>query len=226
MSHVDLLIQIPLFSSLKLADRLKLAGMMRPLILKKGHVLFRKNDEGNALYIIIRGRIKVAYPSKLGDEVTLAIFNDGDFFGEMALLDGLPRSADAIAMEETQLYILSRNDFLSFMEHSADAMRAVLYALSLRLRKTDELLGETCFLSVSVRLAKRLVELAEKQKGHDHPDAAVRLKMTQTELASLLGVSRESINKELKILRQKNVLTTSRNAINIYNIELLRRRMK
>ncbi len=226
MSPVNLLLQVPLFASLKPAERMKLTGLLRRLTLRKGEVLFRKGDEGTALYIISQGRIKVAYPSKLGDEVTLAIFNDGDFFGEMALLDGMPRSADATALEESYLLILNRSDFLSFILNNAEAVQSVLCALSMRIRKTDELLGETCFLNVSMRLARRLLEIAEKQIERPASSASVELTLTQRDLASLLGVSRESVNKELKILRDKGVLTTSRNTITIVNMEVLRRRTR
>lgn len=226
MSPVNLLFQIPLFATLKPAERASLTTLLRRLTIRKGDVLFRKGDEGAAMYIIIQGRLKVAYPSKLGDEVTLAIFSNGDFFGEMALLDGMPRSADAVAIEETHLYILNRSDFLSFIFSNPGAIQSVLYALSMRIRKTDDLLGETCFMSISQRLARRLVEIAEKQPGYNPKKTPIELKLIQKDLASLLGVSRESINKELKALRDKGVVTTSRNTITITDMDvLLRRRM-
>lgn len=226
MSPINLLLQIPLFASLKTEERAKLSLLLRRETKKKGQVLFRKGDEGISLYIIIRGRIKVSYPSKPGDEITLAIFSDGDFFGEMALLDGMPRSADATALEETQLYILQRNDFLQFIVHNPEAVKSVLHALSMRIRKTDELLGESCFMNVSMRLARRLVEMAEKQKDHDPSRVSRELKLTQKDLAGLLGVSRESINRELKILREKNIVKTSRSIITIIDMNILRRRMR
>ena len=166
MTTAGLLLQIPLFTSLNQSVRANLTTLLRRLTLRKGDVLFRKGDEGAALYIIIHGRIKVAYPSKLGDEVTLAIFGSGDFFGEMALLDGMPRSADATALDETQLCVLNRSDFLAFIVSNPGAVRSVLHALSMRIRKTDDLLGETCFMSISLRLARRLVEMVQSQPGY------------------------------------------------------------
>jgi CRP-like cAMP-binding protein len=227
MTTAGLLLQIPLFTSLRQAERANLTTLLRRLTLKKGEVLFRKGDEGAALYIVVQGRIKVAYPSKSGDEVTLAIFSNGEFFGEMALLDGMPRSADATALEETQLCVLNRSDFLSFIVSNPNAVQSVLHALSMRIRKTDDLLGETCFMSISLRLARRLVEMVQNQPAYDpRSKAPVELNLMQKDLASLLGVSRESINKELKALRDRGVVTTSRNTITIMDMDVLKRRMR
>jgi CRP-like cAMP-binding protein len=226
MNPLALLKQIPLFGTFQPADHDQLAGLLRRRNLKKGDVLFRKGDEGTALYIIIKGRMKITVPSKLGDEITLAILSQGDFFGEMALLDSLPRSADATAMEETLLYVLNRSDFLSFLIHNENAVRAILYALSSRLRKTDDFLTEVCFLNISARLARRLLEMSESLIHENNPESSMKLKLTQKDLASLLGTTRETINRELKILRDRGIVSTSRNLITIHNLELLKRCIK
>lgn len=226
MNPLALLKQIPLFGTFQPADHEQLAGLLRRRNLKKGDVLFRKGDEGTALYIIIKGRIKITVPSKLGDEITLAILGQSDFFGEMALLDSLPRSADATAVEETLLYVLNRSDFLSFLIHNENAVRAILYALSSRLRKTDDFLTEVCFLNISARLARRLLEMSESLIHENKPGSSMELKLTQKDLASLLGTTRETINRELKILRDRGIVSTSRNLITIHNLELLKRCIK
>jgi CRP-like cAMP-binding protein len=226
MNPLALLKQIPLFGTFQPADHEQLAGLLRRRNLKKGDVLFRKGDEGTALYIIIKGRMKITVPSKLGDEITLAILSPGDFFGEMALLDSLPRSADATAMEETLLYVLNRSDFLSFLIHNENAVRSILYALSSRLRKTDDFLTEVCFLNISARLARRLLEMSESLIHENKPGSSMELKLTQKDLASLLGTTRETINRELKILRDRGIVSTSRNLITIHNRELLKRCIK
>ena len=199
---------------------------MRRRSIRKGDFLFHRGDEGTALYVIYKGLIKIAVPSKRGDEITLAILAEGDFFGEMALLDDLPRSADAMAMEETQLYVLNRTDFLSFLIHNEHAIRTLMQALSLRLRRTDDMVAEVCFLNVSARLAKRLVDLVESRHQMSKGDEKYDVSLTQRELASLIGVSRETINKELKILRQKGIVTTSRNTITICDLERLKNRIR
>jgi CRP-like cAMP-binding protein len=223
---VLLIRQIPLFASLSPVELETLVSMLRRRSIHKGDFLFHKGDEGTALYIISKGLIKIAVPTKQGDEVTLAMLMDGDFFGEMALLDDMPRSADAVAMSDTQLYVLNRTDFLSFLIHDEHAVRAIFQALSLRLRRTDDMVAEVCFLNVSARLAKRLADLVTSQHQAEKDDQAVDIHLTQRELASLIGVSRETINRELKVLRQKGILTTARNTITIHDLERLKQRIK
>ena len=223
---VSIIKQISIFAPLSPQDQETLASLMRRRSIGKGDFLFHRGDEGTALYVIYKGLIKIAVPSKRGDEITLAILAEGDFFGEMALLDDLPRSADAMAMEETQLYVLNRTDFLSFLIHNEHAIRTLMQALSLRLRKTDDMVAEVCFLNVSARLAKRLVDLVESRHQMNKGDEKYDVSLTQREMASLIGVSRETINKELKILRQKGIVTTSRNTIAICDLERLKNRIR
>jgi CRP/FNR family cyclic AMP-dependent transcriptional regulator len=220
---VILLEQVPLFKAFKQSERQRLAALLRRQTIKKGDVLFRKGDEGNAFYIIRSGRIKIILTSLQEDEITLSVFAKGDFFGEMSLLDGMPRSADAVAMVMTHLYVLNRKDFLSFLIQNEQIVQSILYTLSMRLRKTDSLLGETAFLNISTRLLKRLLDLVESEGQCEEGSPAVRIDITQRELASLVGVCRESINKNLKVLCRKGLLTTSRNAIIIHDPELLKR---
>jgi CRP-like cAMP-binding protein len=223
---VLLIKQIPIFALFSPHEQETLASMLRRRSIHKGDFLFHKGDEGTALYIIFKGLIKIAVSTNRGDEVTLAMLTDGDFFGEMALLDDLPRSADATALEDTQLYVLNRADFLSFLIHSEHAVRAIIQVLSLRLRRTDDMVAEVCFLNVSARLAKRLVALVESRHQVEKGDEQYKLHLTQRQLASLIGVSRETINKDLIILRQKEIVATARNIITIRDLDRLKHRIK
>src|SRR5512138_2572633 len=126
---MNILKKIPLFSSLSEVDQQNLTSLLRRKLLGKGEYLFRQGDEGTALYIIVQGRIKISLSRRL-DNVTLAILCQGEFLGEMALLDELPRSADAIAMEDSQLYVLNRKDFLSFLSNNGHTVYAILNSLS------------------------------------------------------------------------------------------------
>lgn len=222
ITPISVLKRIPLFASLADVDLDNLAILLRRKGLTKGETLFRQGDEGTALYIILQGKIKISL-SRRTDTVTLALLGEGEFLGEMALLDGLPRSADAIALEESQLYVLNRTDFLSFLINNENAVRATLSALSLRLRKTDKQLAEMCFLNLSVRLAGKLVELAEAQVSAGQEALEYALKISQRELGEILGVSRESVNKELKTLRAKGILSTSRSRILIHDLASLKK---
>ena len=226
MSPVSLLKKISLFEALSVQDREELAKILRYQTIRKGQILFRKGDEGTALYLIHTGRISIILTVRPDDEITLAVLADGDFFGEMALLDGMARSANAVAQEDTELYVLNRIDFIRFLMHNEHAMQAILYTLSMRLRKTDDLLGETAFLNISSRLAKRLVELADTRGVREEGSTHVELTLTQKELASLVGVSRESINKELKRWRARDLVATSRNRLIITDINAIRKRIR
>ncbi len=228
MKPKEFLRGVDLFHSLNTEDEERLARVVKRRSLKKGEALFRKGDEGNSLYIVKSGRIKIVLPSDAGDEVSPAILSEGDFFGEMALLDGMPRSADAIALEPTELFALNRSDFFSFLLNNEKAIQSIFSNLSMRLRRTDDLLEDVCFLTISTRLAKILVELAEVhgRQGEVKGIIQIDLRLTQRDLASMVGVTRESINKELRVLREKGLIGTEGNAIQILDMIRLKRRAR
>ena len=130
MDTLDVLNKVPLFKSLTPDDRAELATLLRIQRVKKGEVLFRKESEGNTLYIIQEGAVKIVLSSNLGDERIVAVFSKGDFFGEMSLLDGMPRSADAVAIKPTRLYLLNRSDFIRFLNKTDGAMETKRFVRS------------------------------------------------------------------------------------------------
>ncbi len=218
---------IHLFSSLNLEDTERLAALLRKRSLKKGEVLFRKGDEGIALHIVQKGSVRIVLPSRTGDEVSPAIFTEGDFFGEMALLDGMPRSADAVALEQTEVLALNRRDFLAFLQNNEMAIKAIFSYLSMRLRKTDDLLEDAYFLNISTRFARRLVELAQKhgRTGQDE-NIEIYLRLNQSDLASIVGATRESINKELRVLRERGIVHMAESKIRILDMKRLESRAR
>ena len=227
MTHPEMLLkQVPLFRSLPLEDSRRLAALLRRQVLKKGEVLFRKGDEGTVLYMIISGKIKIVRQSRGGDEAILALLTDGDFCGEMSLLDDLPRSADAVAVEETQLYGLNRKDFLVYVMNNETAVRAILGALSRRLRKADDFLEDIFFLSVPSRMAKKLIELAEAGGHQEGTPGAIRSGITQKDLAGMVGATRESVNKALRALREKGLISFSGSTLVIQDMEALKKRIR
>ncbi|MBN2397492.1 MAG: Crp/Fnr family transcriptional regulator [Deltaproteobacteria bacterium] len=228
MKPEDFLERISLFQSLKHDDRACLAAALKRRSLKKGEALFRKGDEGTSLYIVKSGSVKVVLPSEMGDEVAAAILAEGDFFGEMALLDGMPRSADVVALEPSELLALNQKDFLAFLTGNEGAILAIFSYLSLRLRRTDELLEDAHFLNIPTRFARRLVELARKhgrRKTEEGP-IEIDLHLTQKDLASIVGTTRESINKELRTLREKGLVNTEGNTLQIIDLERLEKRAR
>jgi CRP-like cAMP-binding protein len=226
MNTTDILDNVPLFESLTPDDRAELAALLRFQRVKKGEVLFRKESEGNALYIIQEGAVKIVLTSQLGDERIVAVFSRGDFFGEMSLLDEMPRSADAVAIEPTRLYLLNRSDFLRFLNKTDGAMETILSSLSMRLRRTDELLADASFLNIPARFAKKLLEIGEKFGHKDGDSMRIKLRLSQKDLADMIGATRESLNKELRNLREKGLISIADKVICIHDINRLESRVR
>ena len=217
--------QVPLFRAFRQDDLQKISDVVKIQSLKKGDTLFRKGEQGTALYLIVSGRIKISVTSRLGDEVILSILSNGELFGDMALLDGMTRSADAVALEDSQVYVLYQEDFIFILMKSSTAIKALFSTLCARLRKTDKFVEETCFLNVSSRLARRLSEFAERQIKAGE-DGEIRIEMTQSELASMVGATRESVNKELRNMREKGIVRTVGRSVVVCDLERLKRRAR
>ena len=153
--NVETLRQVPLFESLDNEAAHELCELLESLDCKSGKVLFRAGDEGDAMYVIEEGKIRIFVQAKDGHEVTLTELQRGDFFGEMALLEKKPRSADARVAENARLAVLSREHFLSFVQSNPNVALEMLTALANRLRQTDELLRHTATRNLNVEEAAR-----------------------------------------------------------------------
>jgi CRP/FNR family cyclic AMP-dependent transcriptional regulator len=136
----DTLRTVPLFESLDDAAAATLCDLLEGVDCRAEQTLFRAGDAGNAMYLIERGQVRISVKAADGHEINVAELGPGDFFGEMAMLDGQPRSANATALEDSRLAILSRKHFMSFMEDNSNVALQMLSALAHRLRQTDELL--------------------------------------------------------------------------------------
>ena len=154
--NVQTLRQVPLFESLDTEAAHELCELLESLDCKAGTVLFRTGDEGDAMYVIEHGKVRISVRAEEGHEVTLTELHRGDFFGEMALFDGKPRSADARVADNARLAVLSREHFLSFVSSNPNVALEMLTALTNRLRHTDELLRRTATRNVNVEEAARL----------------------------------------------------------------------
>src|SRR5213595_2547112 len=153
---IDTLRQVPLFESLDNEAAAKLCDLLETLDCKADTFLFHAGEPGNAMYLIERGKVRICVQAIDGHEVTLTEMGRGDFFGELALLDGQRRSADARVAEDARLAVLSRDHFLSFMRSNPNVAVEMLTALANRLRRTDELLRHTATRNVNVEEAARL----------------------------------------------------------------------
>ncbi len=210
---------VPFFAGLSNQEMEPLASACRLRSYRRSEVIFHRDDPADTMHIVQGGQVRIVLHSTKGDEIVLALFHPRDFFGELSLLDGLPRSATAVAMEPTVTLTLGRAEFLHILATSPRMTREVIDALAARLRHTNILLGDSIFLGVGARLAKRLLELAEAQKGARDQDA---VRVTQAELATLVGASRETVNKELRALEARGAVRLSRGRVHILHRESLR----
>jgi CRP-like cAMP-binding protein len=207
MSSTLVFKQNPLFAQLSMGQLTRLTELARTHRHGKEHVIFNEGDEGTALYTIVKGRVKISQSSPDGKERTLALLGPGDVFGELALLDGGPRSADAVIAEDAELLVIPRQDFLTFVMEQPQVAMSLLVVLSQRLRHTNLLVHDAAFFDVRGRLARMLLELARADGAAEPSGALVCPQLTQSELASMVGVTRESINKWLRYYERSGIVT-------------------
>jgi len=223
--HVPSLAQVALFANLDAESLGELSAVVRRRVFRAPEVIFHRDDPGQVLYVIREGKVKITINSPEGHEVVLAVFGPGDYFGELALLDGQPRSASAVALEDVEVYGLQRSDFIkAVMSHPRIAIQ-VMNVLSRRLRQTDTMIEDLLFLDVHGRVAKKLLDLAELHGVRTPDGILIDMRLTQSDLAALVGASRESVNKVMGYFVAKRFLSTEKRKITILRLADLRRRI-
>jgi CRP/FNR family transcriptional regulator, cyclic AMP receptor protein len=151
------------------------------------------------MFALISGRVKIVTLSPEGKEVVLAILVSGDVFGEISMIDGRARTATVLAVENSALLVLERRDLMPFLERHPRVAIKMLESICQRLRTTDELLEDVVFLDLPSRLAKRLLLLAEHYGKNTGQGTRIEMKLSQTEIGNMVGTSRESVNKQLRM---------------------------
>jgi CRP-like cAMP-binding protein len=215
---------VPLFAALDPAGLESLARETRVRRFRRGEVIFHQGDPGDALFIVLSGRVKIALPAETGDEAILATLRPGDFFGELALLDGAPRSATAAAIEATETAVLARDRFRELLATEAGIRDTFLAALARELRRLTNHVEDLHFLDITGRLAARLARLAQDH-GQRQADGSVRLDapLTQGDLAAMVGCTRQSVNKLLGMYAGDGLIRLERDAIIVLDEEGLAR---
>ena len=188
-----------------------------------GREIFAKGSPGQCLMAVLRGRVKIGSLSADGKEAVFTIVNAGDIFGEMAILDGEERSADATAMTDCELLVLSRRDLLPVLESRADLCMVLLKVLCRRLRQTSEQVEDVLFRHLESRVAKAVVQLVERAGLRALHSPSVELHVSQRELGSMAGGSRESVNKILQNWHRQGLIDISKGSIIIRNVEAIER---
>jgi CRP/FNR family transcriptional regulator, cyclic AMP receptor protein len=223
--HIATFAQVSLFSTLDPEALRELASAARRRGFRSGEVIFHRDDPGQVLYVIREGKVKICINSPDGHEVVLAVFGPGDYFGELALLDGQPRSASAVAIDLVEVYALQRSDFINIVIHHPRIAIQVMNVLSQRLRQTDAMIEDLLFLDVHGRVAKKLLDLADLHGVRTPDGIRIDMKLTQSDLAALVGASRESVNKVLGYFVDKRFVSTEKRKITILRLAELRRRI-
>jgi len=223
----ELLAQVGLFADLTTTQLIGLSSLMRPRPYAKDEVIYLRGDPGTAFYIIASGKVKIALTSPDGKELILRRLGPGDFHGELALLDDEPRSADAIATDASVLLVLQRDAFRQFLAEHVDTATKLLATLSHYLRRNAELIQDATFLDVPARLARVLLELAAQPDptGVVAPGAVIPDRVKQGELASLVGATRESINKWLGAFEKQGLLKYEKGQITLLRPSGLKQRI-
>jgi CRP/FNR family cyclic AMP-dependent transcriptional regulator len=185
---------------------------------KRGTNIYAKGDPGTSLCAIGAGTVRISVPSVEGKDAVLDVLGKGSILGEIALLDGHPRTADAIAVTDCELFVIERRDFLPLMREEPEIALKIIEILCSKLRRTTQQAEEVMFLDLPSRLAKALMRLLD---GDTAGMQERKVTITQKDLGNLIGMSRESTNKQLRIWEDKKWVRLERNAVVILAIDSL-----
>ena len=221
---IDSLHRCALFAHVDEDGRRVLAALMRHRRYRRNEVIFHQGDLGDSLHVVANGAVKIILPSEEGDEAIIATLNRGDFFGELALLDGSPRSTTATAIEATETLALPRDEFLRLLAEDSRLVAALLRGLAGELRRLTGHVGELHFLDLAGRLSTRLARLARE----NNKDALGRIELnwpfTQSDLASMIGGTRQSVNKLLSGLVDEGLIEIEHETLVITDLARLEAR--
>jgi CRP-like cAMP-binding protein len=187
--------------------------------------IFHREDPGSTMHIVRSGRVKLSLSSPEGREVTVGLIGPGGFFGDLALLDGGPRSASVVTLEPVETLTLDRAPFIDVLERHPEVAGALLAVLGDRLRRTDELIQDILFLDLPARVAKTLLALAAEHGSQVPEGLRIDVRLSQSELAGLVGSTRESVNRCLNAYADRGMVALDRDAITILKPDELRRRI-
>jgi len=216
----------PLFTALDDAAAASLLANMVSVKISKGSVLFAEGDEGDQLYVIAEGKLKLGTSSGDGRENLLSILGPGEMFGELSLFDPGPRTSTATAVTDAKLLSLGQEKLLPWLAENPKVALQLLARLAQRLRRTNEAVGDLVFSDVPGRVAKALIDLGERFGKKTDEGLFVHHDLTQEELSQLVGASRETVNKALADFAGRNWLKLDGRAVLITDFERLSKRGK
>lgn len=196
----------PIFGALEPELLDQLSSYAIPRSVKRGALIFARGDAGSSLFAIRSGTVKISTPSADGKGAVFNLVSDGAIFGEVAVLDGLPRSADATALTDCEFMVIERRDFTALIRERAEFAIKLIEVLCRRLRHTTQQVEDIMFLDLPSRLAKALLQEAEATGDK-------RIMLTQRNLSEMIGMSRESTNKQLRAWEKQKLIALQRGGI-------------
>ncbi len=227
MDHAEeMLRRAPLFEALDEEGTRALRAGVTDVELARGERLFDEGDDGDALYVVLDGKVKLTRTSSDGRENLISLMGPGEMFGELSLFDPRPRTMGAAAVTEVRLAALAHDDLRAWLNDRPDVAMHLLAALARRLRRTNEVMSDLVFTDVPGRVAKALLDLAARFGVQQEDGLQVNHDLTQEELAQLVGASRETVNKALADFVARGWIHLHPKSVLLIDSERLRRRAR
>jgi len=225
MDRRELLANVSIFGTLDERELQLLLDLTTTRKVAAKQSLFRKGDPGNQLYGVLSGRLKVMATAPDGKEMVFGVMGPGEVIGEIALVDSNPRSASVVALEPAELLTLHRRDLEPFLQQHPNVAIQLASVLARRVRRLSEKAEDSVFLALPARMAKTLVALVDSYAGSDSEDAGadapVEIRLAQQDLADMLGTTRETVNKQLRLWEDESILELRRARIRVLRRDAL-----
>jgi CRP-like cAMP-binding protein len=219
MSSSEFLAYVPIFSEIpmEIIEKIEKIGTRKNYL--KNDVILMENEVGTALFVIVTGKVKVARTSGDGREVILTILSESDFFGEMAILDGQTRSATVVAIEDSELFLIQRNDFINLLKEFPEVAISLLQELTKRLRSADAKIKALSLKDAEGKVATVLLQLADDVGKIKQGKVEIEKLPLQQDLANMAGTSRETISRTIHSFAKKGLVELDGNKLRITDYE-------
>ncbi len=219
MPSSEFLAYVPIFSEIPMETIEKIEKIGTRRMFNKNDVILMEDEVGSALFVIVQGKVKVARTSSDGREVILTILSDSDFFGEMAILDGQTRSATVVAIEDTELFLIQRNDFINLLKEYPEVAISLLQELTKRLRAADGKIKALSLKDAEGKVATVILQLADDVGMIKHGKVEIDKLPLQQDLANMAGTSRETISRTLHSFAKKGMIELDGSKLRIMDYE-------
>ncbi len=215
--------RVPIFAEFSDDELATVVAHTRHRLYKPEDIIFEQDDPGTSFHLLERGVVKIYLSSDDGRDVVFAILQAGEFFGELALIDGLPRSASASALELSETLEVRREDFQRTLDQHPAAAKKVCAVLAARLRRSDGIIADAAFLDLRSRLAKRMLELAQRFGRASGGQVELEVRLRQRDLAEMVGATRESVNRALSAMETEGLVSFQRGRLTLHRVADLQR---